>query len=198
VSGAQSLFGIVQGGVDARLRVESARRTVEIGFDGYGIGGLSVGESRTEMLDALGPTTAELPAAVPRYLMGVGDPIGLVEAIALGVDMFDCVLPTRLARHGTALTSTGRVSLRVAAAATDDAPVDAACTCRTCQRYSRAYLRHLLQVGEPTAARLVTIHNLAWTLALMAQARAAIVSGTLDDLRASVADVWGQGAPQPY
>ncbi len=127
VTARQSLFGIVQGGVDAGLRVESARRTVEIGFDGYGIGGLSVGEGREEMLAALAVTVAELPPETPRYLMGVGDPIGLIEAVALGVDMFDCVLPTRLARHGTALTSSGKLSVRAAALAKDDGPIDAAC-----------------------------------------------------------------------
>jgi queuine tRNA-ribosyltransferase len=130
--------------------------------------------------------------------MGVGDPLGLVEAIALGVDMFDCVLPTRLARHGSALTSTGRVSLRTAAAAIADGPIDPACGCATCRRYSRAYLRHLLQVGEPTAARLVTIHNLAWILGLVRQAREAVIGGRLAEFRAAIAAVWGQMAPRPY
>jgi queuine tRNA-ribosyltransferase len=192
---AQSLFGIVQGGVDPTLRVESARRTVEVGFAGYGIGGLSVGESRAEMLESLAPTLAELPADAPRYLMGVGDPLGLVEAVALGVDMFDCVLPTRLARHGTALTSGGRLSLRVAGVAVDGGPVDATCGCPTCGRYPRAYLRHLFQVGEPTAARLLTIHNLTWLLALVGRAREAVVAGRLAQLRAELGAVWGQTDP---
>ena len=186
----QALFGIVQGGVDEALRRESAQRTVAIGFDGYGIGGLSVGEPRHEMLPALAATINELPADRPRYLMGVGDPVGLVEAIALGVDMFDCVLPTRLARHGTVLTSTGRLSLRNAAFATDGAPLDAACGCAVCARWSRAYLRHLLRLGEPTAARLVTLHNLHWTLDLVRRVRTAIEAGTLASLRADVAAVW--------
>ena len=145
----QALFGIVQGGVDEALRIESAERTVAIGFDGYGIGGLSVGESRDELLTALAAAIAVLPEDTPRYLMGVGDPVGLVEAIALGVDMFDCVLPTRLGRHGTALTSLGRLPIKTAAFARDDGPVDPACACAVCARFSRAYLRHLFQVGEP-------------------------------------------------
>jgi queuine tRNA-ribosyltransferase len=198
----QALFGIVQGGVDADLRRESAERTVALGFDGYGIGGLSVGEPREEMLPALAATVAALPADRPRYLMGVGDPVGLVEAVALGVDLFDCVLPTRLARHGTLLTTAGRLNLRNAAHATDPGPVDPACPCPVCARWSRAYLRHLLQVNEPTVHRLLTIHNVSWLLALVDRARAAIRAGTLAGLRAEVAAAWpgpvgatGTGAP---
>jgi queuine tRNA-ribosyltransferase len=192
----QALFGIVQGGVDAGLRVESARRTVEIGFPGYGIGGLSVGESRAEMVEALAATVRELPEDVPRYLMGVGDPLGLVEAIALGIDMFDCVLPTRLGRHGTALTSLGRLSLRGAAMALDDGPVDPACECSTCRQHSRAYIRHLFQVGEPTSARLLTVHNLSWTLHLVSAARQAVIDGTLRSFKADLTPTWGQtGVP---
>jgi queuine tRNA-ribosyltransferase len=123
--------------------------------------------------------------------MGVGDPIGLVESIALGVDMFDCVLPTRLARHGTVLATTGRFQVRNAANAGDEGPLDPTCRCPVCDRWSRAYLRHLLQVGEPTAARLLTLHNVAWTLALMRRARQAIFDGTLDALRKEVAVAWG-------
>jgi queuine tRNA-ribosyltransferase len=186
----QALFGIVQGGVDQALRRESAQRTAAIGFDGYGIGGLSVGEPRHEMLPALAAAIAELPADRPRYLMGVGDPVGLVEAIALGVDMFDCVLPTRLARHGTVLTAAGRLSLRNAGFANDGEPLDPACSCAVCGRWSRAYLRHLLRLGEPTAARLVTLHNLHWTLGLVRSVRDAISNGTLSQLRARVAAVW--------
>jgi queuine tRNA-ribosyltransferase len=187
----QALFGIVQGGTDAGLRVESAQRTVEIGFDGYGIGGLSVGEPRDEMLAALAATVPQLPADRPRYLMGVGDPVGLVEGIALGIDMFDCVLPTRLARHGTVLSSEGRYQLRNARFATDPGPLDPACACPVCARWSRAYLRHLIQVAEPSAPRLLTLHNVAWTLALVARARAAVWDGTLAALRREVAAVWG-------
>jgi queuine tRNA-ribosyltransferase len=180
----------VQGGIDEVLRAESARRTVELDLDGYGIGGLSVGESRSEMLAALAPTMAELPVDRPRYLMGVGDPAGLVEAIAAGVDMFDCVLPTRLARHGTALTSAGALRLRNATFARDGDPIDPTCPCVVCGRSSRAYLRHMLVVGEASARRLLTMHNLAWTLAFVARVRAAIGTRTLAGLRAEVADRW--------
>ncbi|HEX2701610.1 MAG TPA: tRNA guanosine(34) transglycosylase Tgt [Acidimicrobiales bacterium] len=187
----QALFGIVQGGLDAELRAESAARTVEVGFDGYAVGGLSVGESRPEMLGALAVALAGLPAGAPRYLMGVGDPVGLVEAIALGVDMFDCVLPTRLARHGTVLTSAGRLQLRNAAYGRDAGPLDARCPCPVCGRWSRAYLRHLLRMADPGAARLLTLHNLAWILALVARARSAVVAGTLTELRTEIGAVHG-------
>ena len=187
----QAQFGIVQGGVDQALRVESAERTTAIGFDGYGIGGLSVGETRAEMLPALAATTATLPPDQPRYLMGVGDPASLVEAVALGVDMFDCVLPTRLARHGTILTSSGRLNLRNARWARDPEPLEPGCGCSTCSRWSKAYLRHLLMVSEPTAARLATVHNVAWLLRLMSEARAAIAAGGFEGLRRDVLAVWG-------
>jgi len=187
----QAQFGIVQGGVDQALRVESAERTTAIGFDGYGIGGLSVGETRAEMLPALAATTATLPPDQPRYLMGVGDPASLVEAVALGVDMFDCVLPTRLARHGTILTSSGRLNLRNARWARDPEPLEPGCRCSTCSRWSKAYLRHLLMVSEPTAARLATVHNVAWLLRLMSEARAAIAAGGFEGLRRDVLAVWG-------
>jgi queuine tRNA-ribosyltransferase len=186
----QSLFGIVQGGVDEALRRESARRIVDLDFDGYGIGGLSVGESRDEMLPALAAAIGELPDDRPRYLMGVGDPLGLVEAIGLGVDLFDCVLPTRIARHGSVLTGQGRLQIRNAAFREDREPLDPECSCHVCRRWSRAYLRHLFQVGEPTALRLLTWHNLAWTLGLIRRSRAAIEAGTFDDLRREVANVW--------
>jgi queuine tRNA-ribosyltransferase len=187
----QALFGIVQGGVDEALRAESARRTVELGFDGYGIGGLSVGESRAEMLPALAAAISHLPSDQPRYLMGVGDPASLVEAVALGVDQFDCVMQTRIGRHGTALTSDGKLHVKNATHALSDQPLDAQCECPVCRRHSRGYLRHLFQVGEPTAARLVSVHNIAWTLQLMATMRAAIAEGTFATLRARVLEVWG-------
>ncbi len=187
----QALFGIVQGGTDPELRTESAERTVALDFDGYGIGGLSVGEPRPAMLEALAATVPRLPADRPRYLMGVGDPVALIEAVALGVDQFDCVAPTRMARHGSMLTTAGRLNLRNASFARDDQPLDPLCTCTTCARWSRGYLRHLLLVGEPTAWRLLTIHNLAFTLGLMAEARLAIGQGRLDKLRARTAEVWG-------
>jgi queuine tRNA-ribosyltransferase len=187
----QALFGIVQGGTDTALRAESAARTVELDFDGYGIGGLSVGETRNEMLEALGATVPHLPADRPRYLMGVGDPVGMLEAVAMGVDQFDCVAPTRMARHGAVLTGQGRLNLRNARHVEDDTPLDPTCDCVTCQRWSRGYLRHLLLVGEPTAWRLLTLHNLAFVLGLMAEARSAIASGTFDDLRSRTVAVWG-------
>ena len=187
----QALFGIVQGGTDAGLRAESATRPVDLDFDGYGIGGLSVGEPRAEMLEALAVTVPLLPSGRPRYLMGVGDPVGMLEAVALGVDQFDCVAPTRAARHGSLWTTRGRLNLRNAVHARDDGPVDPACPCPTCARWSRGYLRHLLSVGEPTAWRLLSIHNLTYVLGLMAEARASIAQGTLDDLRSRTAAVWG-------
>jgi queuine tRNA-ribosyltransferase len=187
----QALFGIVQGGANTSLRVESAQRTVELDFDGYGIGGLSVGEPRTEMLPALAAALEHLPADRPRYLMGVGDPASLVEAVTLGVDQFDCVMQTRLGRHGVALTGAGKVQVKNAANARDSGPVDPDCRCPVCVRHSRGYLRHLFQVGEPTAARLLTVHNVAWTFALMERMRAAIHAGTLASLRAEVLAIWG-------
>jgi queuine tRNA-ribosyltransferase len=186
----QAIFGIVQGGADERMRAESAERTAALDFDGYGIGGLSVGEPRDEMLPALDAATSTLPADRPRYLMGVGDPVSVVEAVARGVDMFDCVQPSRLGRHGTGLTSNGRLHMKGAALARDDSPIDAGCACPVCARYSRAYLRHLFMVGEPSAARLLTLHNLSWMQALMARIRAAVASGTLRDVRTELAATW--------
>jgi queuine tRNA-ribosyltransferase len=187
----QALFGIVQGGISTAMRAESARRTVEIGFDGYAIGGLSVGESREEMLPALAAAIEHLPADRPRYLMGVGDPASLVEAVGLGVDQFDCVMQTRLGRHGTALTSTGRFQAKAARNAELDEPLDVTCPCEVCARHSRGYLRHLLQVREPTASRLLSIHNIAWTIELMRGMRESISAGTFDEARRAVLDVWG-------
>ena len=143
------------------------------------------------MLDALAATLPHLPTHRPRYLMGVGDPVGMLEAVALGVDQFDCVAPTRAARHGSMWTSTGRLNLRNAVHARDDRPVDPSCGCSTCARWSRGYLRHLLGVGEPTAWRLLSIHNLSFVFGLMDEARAAITGGTLADLRARTVAVWG-------
>ena len=144
------------------------------------------------MLEALEATIAELPADRPRYLMGVGDPVGIVEAVSLGIDMFDSVLPTRLGRHGTVLTSEGRLNLRNAGHLNDDIPLDLACSCSTCERFSRSYLAHLLRVEEPTAPRLVTIHNLSWLLALVDRIRAAVVAGSLDSLRRDIAAIWSE------
>ena len=187
----QALFGIVQGGTSEALRTESARRVVELDFDGYGIGGLSVGETREQMLPALAAALAELPGDRPRYLMGVGDPAALVEAVALGVDQFDCVMQTRLGRHGTALTSTGRLNVKRNEFALSDDPLDSECACAVCARHSRGYFRHLFKVGEPTASRLVSIHNVAWTIDLMAAMRTAIEAGNFAAMRSRVLAVWG-------
>lgn len=188
--GQRAQFGIVQGGLDVGLRTESAARTIEIGFEGYAVGGLSVGEERALMMEPMAATTAVLPADKPRYLMGVGDPLSLIEGVSVGIDMFDCVLPTRLARHGTVLTTEGRLNIRGAKFARDDRPVDPHFPASPINRFSRAYLRHLFVVQEPTAARLVTLHNIAWTFRLMQQAREAIAANTLDALLKEVASVW--------
>jgi queuine tRNA-ribosyltransferase len=181
----------VQGGTDAAMRAESARRTADVGFDGYAIGGLSVGETRAEMVESIAACIGEIPKDQPRYLMGVGDPASLVEAVALGVDQFDCVMQTRLGRHGTAMTSVGKVHIKNAKFADSDEPLDPACSCWVCTSHSRGYLRHLTQVGEPTAARLVSIHNVAWTISLMAQMREAITNQTFAAFRKQILDVWG-------
>ena len=187
----QALFGIVQGGISEQLRAESAQRTVELEFDGYGIGGLSVGETRGEMVPALAVTVDHLPADRPRYLMGVGDPASLVEAVTLGVDQFDCVMQTRIGRHGTALTGEGKLHIKNSKHSVSDEPMDATCSCDVCQRHSRGYIRHLFQVGEPTASRLVSLHNISWTLQLMGRMRAAIEGGTFATFRQEVLAVWG-------
>ena len=186
----QALFGIVQGGVDVELRRESARRAVDIGFGGYGIGGLSVGETREEMLPALAAATDELPTDRLRYLMGVGDPVSLVESVAVGVDLFDCVLPSRLGRHGTVLTDRGRINLRNAGYARDDSPIDDSSPSPVSARYSRGYVRHLLTTDEPTARRLLTLHNVGWLLRFVDRMRASIEQGTFEAFRADVRATW--------
>ncbi|MGB3634559.1 MAG: tRNA guanosine(34) transglycosylase Tgt [Rubrobacteraceae bacterium] len=167
----QALFGIVQGGLYPDLREESLERTVEIGFDGYAVGGLSVGESREEMLSVLCATAPKLPPDKPRYFMGIGDPVGVLEVIGLGVDMFDCVLPTRLARHGAALTADGRLNLKNARFRRDFGPLDPECSCETCTQHSRAYLAHLVREDELLGHRLVTLHNVHFMMDLCRQAR---------------------------
>jgi queuine tRNA-ribosyltransferase len=186
----QALFGIVQGGISEEMRAESAQRTVALEFDGYGIGGLSVGETRGEMVPALAAALAHLPNDRPRYLMGVGDPASLVEAVALGVDQFDCVMQTRIGRHGTALTSEGKLHIKNAKHTLSDEPLDPGCACEVCERHSRSYIRHLFQVGEPTASRLVSLHNISWTLQLMDRMRAAIEGGSFESLHREVLGVW--------
>jgi queuine tRNA-ribosyltransferase len=175
----QALFGIVQGGVDLDLRAESARETAALGFDGIAIGGLSVGEAPGERNAALDAAVAELPPGKPRYVMGLGDTDGLLEAIERGIDMFDCVIPTRLARHGRALSTTGDFNVNRVEHSREDIPIDPGCRCLTCSRYSRAYLRHLVRMKELSAHRLLTIHNLTYVLDLVAGARAAIEKGSL-------------------
>jgi queuine tRNA-ribosyltransferase len=177
----QALFGIVQGGLYPDLREESLSRTVEIGFSGYAVGGLSVGESREEMLETLSLTAPMLPADKPRYFMGIGDPVGILEVIALGVDMFDCVLPTRLARHGTALTAEGRINLRNAKHRRDLGPLDPECSCEACTGYSRAYLAHLVREDELLGHRLLTLHNVRFTVELCQRAREEILTGGFEE-----------------
>jgi queuine tRNA-ribosyltransferase len=173
----QSLFGIVQGGMDRALRKESAERTVEIGFPGYAIGGLSVGEPRELTREIIESTLEHLPKDKPRYVMGVGTPEEIVEYANLGIDMMDCVLPTRAARHGLLFTSEGKVSIKQARYAQDSGPLDPNCSCRVCQRYSRAYLRHLYASNEVLAQVLNTIHNLSFYLDTMRRVRHSISLG---------------------
>ena len=182
----QALFGIVQGGVDAELRAESAAATAELGFPGFGIGGLSVGEPPDQRNSALEAALAELPNDKIRYVMGLGDAEGVLDAVQRGADLFDCVWPTRLARHGKALTLDGDFNVRRAENADVEEPIHSECDCSTCQTYSRAYLRHLIVTGELTAHRLLTIHNLHFTLDLLRQARKAIVAGTFEAYRTSI------------
>jgi len=183
LSGRQALFGIIQGAGHLPLRKESLARTVEIGFDGYAIGGLSVGEEKQVMYDVIEFIAPQMPIDSPRYLMGVGTPEDLIEAVHRGVDMFDCVLPTRNGRTGGAFTSRGRINIRNAKFATDDGPLDADCGCSVCRRYSRAYLRHLYQAGEMLAATLISHHNLAFFLDTMRQVRQSIKLGLFSQFR---------------
>jgi queuine tRNA-ribosyltransferase len=183
VNGEQALFGIVQGAAHADLRRESLERTVSVGFDGYAIGGLSVGEAKPVMYDTIEGLAPLMPPDRPRYLMGVGTPEDLIEAVARGVDMFDCVLPTRNGRTGQAYTSRGRLSIKNARFATDTHPLDEACACAVCRRHSRAYLRHLFVTGEMLAGVLFTHHNLAFFLDTMRRVRQAIRSGDFTRFR---------------
>lgn len=171
---ANALFGIVQGGMFGKLRRESLAGLIDIGFDGYAVGGLSVGEPKEEMLRVLDEVAPHLPATSPRYLMGVGTPEDLVDGVARGIDLFDCVMPTRNARNGWLFTRYGDLKLRNARYKADDRPIDADCECYTCQRFTRSYLHHLHRVGEILGARLNTIHNLHYYQWLMAQMRIAI------------------------
>jgi queuine tRNA-ribosyltransferase len=174
-----ALFGIVQGGMHEDLRDESTGALTSIGFDGYAIGGLSVGEPKPEMMRVLAHTAPRLPDDKPRYLMGVGTPEDLVAGVCAGVDMFDCVLPTRNARNGWLFTRHGDVRIRNARHRSDVGPVDATCACYTCRHFSRSYLHHLQRIGEILGARLATIHNLFYYMTLMAELREAIASGDM-------------------
>jgi queuine tRNA-ribosyltransferase len=179
----QAQFGIVQGGVFPGLREESAVETVRIGFEAYAIGGLSVGEPPAVMYDMVSRTTPCLPADRPRYLMGTGTPEDLVESVARGIDLFDCVLPTRNARNGQLFTSAGRINIKNARYAEDDRPLDSACGCYTCRTCSRAYLRHLFQAGEINSSTLNTLHNLHFYLDTLRKIRDAIVFGRFESFR---------------
>jgi len=179
----QAQFGIIQGGTDFALRTESVQRTVEIGFESYSIGGLSVGEPVDVMYEVVAHTARQLPSGQPRYLMGTGMPDDLIECVARGVDMFDCVLPTRNARNGQLLTRHGVLVIKNAQYAEDREPPDPSCSCYTCRTFSRAYLRHLFMAGEITAATLMTVHNLYFYLDLMRSIRDAIGFGSFGKLR---------------
>jgi queuine tRNA-ribosyltransferase len=184
LSGRQALFGIIQGAGHLDLRSESLVRTVDIGFDGYAIGGLSVGEEKPVMYGVIEHIAPKMPVNAPRYLMGVGTPEDLIEAVYRGVDMFDCVMPTRNGRTGGAFTSTGKLNIRNARFIVDNRPLDETCPCSVCRRYSRSYLRHLYQAGEMTAATMISHHNVAFFTNTMRQAREAIINGRFQDFRA--------------
>ncbi len=190
----QAQFGIVQGGVFPGLRGESAAAMVAIGFEGYAIGGLSVGEPNALMYDIVDATAPLLPDDRPRYLMGTGTPVDLIEAVSRGIDLFDCVLPTRNARNGQLFTHQGRLNIKNARHAEDARPPDDACSCYTCRHFSRAYLRHLYMAGEMTASSLNTLHNLHFYLDTMRRIREAIVLGSLGNLRQAFQQAY---SPQP-
>jgi len=180
----QALFGIVQGGTDEGLRSEAARATVDVGFDGYAIGGMAVGEPKPMMYDLTALVAGLLPSNQPRYLMGVGKPEDLVASVARGVDMFDCVLPTRNARNGQAFTPDGPLTLKQVRYTKDEAPLDAECACYACRDFSRAYLRHLFMSSELLAYRLLTLHNVTFFLRLVRDMRAAIAAGAFGPFQA--------------
>jgi queuine tRNA-ribosyltransferase len=194
---ARALFGIVQGGDDPRLRMESASALIAIGFDGYAIGGLAVGEPQDVMLRTIAEVAPALPAARPRYLMGVGTPGDLVEAVARGIDMFDCVLPTRNGRHGVAFTRFGPINLKNARHAADPRPLDEASACAAARDYSRAYLHHLVKANEMLGAILLTTVNVAYYQELMAGMRAAIAAATFADYCAATREGWARGDASP-
>jgi queuine tRNA-ribosyltransferase len=192
----QLRFGITQGGFDDELRRQSAQALAQMPFDGFGVGGLSLGEPKALTYRLLSVQTAILPWERPRYLMGVGTPADLIEAIARGIDMFDCVLPTRIARNGSILTRGGRINLRNRRFIEDPGPLDESCDCYACERFSRAYLRHLFMSGEILGHRLASIHNLRQLVRLVTQIREAIGSGGLEAAMASLRELWAL-APLP-
>ena len=192
-TGGTALFAIVQGGDDLELRAESARVLTDMGFHGYAIGGLAVGEPQQVMLRIVEAVASALPAERPRYLMGVGTPEDIVEAVARGIDMFDCVLPTRNGRHGLAFTRVGPINLKNARHADDPRPIDEASNNAAARDYSRAYLHHLVKANEMLGAILLTTINLAYYQALMADMRAAIAAGTFADFRAAARESWARG-----
>lgn len=186
-------FGIIQGGMHLDLRSQSANALMEIGFEGYAIGGLSVGEPKEDMIRVTDHCCTLLPQDKPRYLMGVGTPLDILRAIELGVDMFDCVMPTRNARNGSLFTSHGRVNIKNKRHEKDHAPLDEACGCYTCQHYSRAYLRHLFVAKELTVLRLLSLHNVTYYLDLVKKARAAILVGEFQSLLSHHQELWQEG-----
>jgi len=191
----QSLFGIVQGGFWADLRARSAAEIAAIGFDGYAIGGLSVGEGHARMCEVLDHTTPHMPADAPRYLMGVGRPLDLVEAVARGVDMFDCVIQTRHARSGVLYTTPGRIRITDRRYRRDFYPPDSSCTCYTCRNFTRAYLHHLFRVGEILGATLASVHNVHWFHDYMGRMRTATIGGRFEEFRDEVRRAYPEGAP---
>jgi queuine tRNA-ribosyltransferase len=192
----QLRFGIAQGGVDRELRARSAGHLASLGFEGYAIGGLSVGEEREEMFDVTASTAALLPAGRPRYFMGIGDPEGILRVIGAGIDMFDCVLPTRLGRTGSATTWEGRLNLRNARFARDDRPLQEGCPCPACARFSRAYVRHLVTQDELLGPRLLTLHNLSFLLELCRSARRAIIEHRFREFAEEALGRLGSGTAQ--
>ena len=190
----RACFGIVQGGIFADLRRRSAEALIEIGFDGYALGGLAVGETQAAMFETLDAAVPHLPAGKPRYLMGVGKPDDIAGAVLRGIDMFDCVIPTRSGRNAQAFTRTGTLNLRNARHADDPAPLDAACACPACRQFSRAYLHHAVKANEIIAAMLLTWHNLTYYQDLMKSLRAAIAEGRLGALVAEIAQVYARPA----
>jgi len=193
----QALFGIIQGGFWPDLRKRSARQITDVGFDGYALGGLSVGEGHQKMCEVLNYAVEPMPVDSPRYLMGVGRPLDLVEGVARGIDMFDCVIATRHSRSGMFYTDAGRIRMTDKRFRTDMYPPDTKCSCYTCSRFTRAYLHHLFRVGEILAASLATIHNLTWYASFMARMRQSIVEGRFEEFRKWVHDMYPEKTDPP-